>query len=117
MTYQSRWSLNYDTSFNNRSRACLTEQALVFNAAADPSFKALADVILRNDPAVTSTFIAIIAESPGMAAEADPEGDGTVDDALVTDEMLLATVQSQWPTVAALYFDADGQPIGGTLNE
>jgi hypothetical protein len=117
MTYETQFALQGDTGFVNRTRACLTEQALVFDNAADLAFKALADVILRNDPAVTSSFIAIVAASPGLADTADPEGDGTVDDALVTDEMLLATVQSQWPTVAALYFDVDGNPIGGTLNE
>jgi hypothetical protein len=117
MTYQSHWNLNYDTSFNERTRACLTDQGLVFISAADPAYVALAHAVLRADILVTSAFISVIAGSPGLAEAADPDGDGTVDDALVTDEMLLATVQAQWPTVAALFFDAEGQPIGETTNE
>jgi hypothetical protein len=115
MSYKAQWDLSSDTGFVNRSRACLNEQALIFKDAADAMFKALANVILRNDdPAVTSSFITILAGSPGFADTADPEGDGTVDDTLIDDEMLLSNVQTQWPTVAALFFDAEGNPIGGT---
>jgi hypothetical protein len=114
MTYQSHWNLNYDTAFNERTRACLTEQGLVFVNAADPAYVALAHAILRADIGVTSTFISVVAGSPGLADTADPDGDGTIDDALITDEQLLSTVQAQWPTVAALFFDPEGNPIGET---
>jgi hypothetical protein len=113
MSYQSQWNLNYDKDFDARSRACTIEQALSFTNSADVSFKALADSLLRSDnPQIANTFVTIVAGSPGFA-DASDDGEGGVNSDAITDAMLVSAVQAQWPSVAALYFDSEGQPING----
>jgi hypothetical protein len=112
MSYQIQWDLQSDAGFNTRSRACLTEQGLVFKDSADAAFKALANAILRGDsPEITSSFVTILAGSPGFAEIAGDEDGGPVHSDAITDEMLLSNTQTQWPSVAALWFDAEGNPL------
>jgi hypothetical protein len=111
MSYLAQWNLDHDFGFNSRCRACMTEQALVFGASAEPPNKALSQAVIRNDQTITASFVTLVAGSPGLAQAADPDDDGTVDAALIPDAMLLSTVQGQWPIVASVFFNEDGTPI------
>jgi hypothetical protein len=68
--------------------------------------------VLRGDPAVFDTFVRLNAAGPGIADKV-ATGDG-IDQSLCTDADLLSLTQANWPTVADLYYAADGTPIGGT---
>jgi len=37
-------------------------------------------------------------------------GDGTIDSTLITDVDILALVQNQFPTIAAMFYDSTGTP-------
>jgi hypothetical protein len=111
VSYQSQWGLTNDNGFNARCHSCLTEQALVFKDSADASFKALADALLRGDAEIMRSFITILAGSPGFADLVSDEDGGPIHSDAITDEMLLSNTQTQWPSVAALWFDAEGNPL------
>jgi hypothetical protein len=74
---------------------------------------ALSEGLLRDDPGLSLAFVRLGAAGPGIADKAD-NGDGTIDSAQVTDADLLSLTQANYPAVAALYYGADGAPIGGT---
>jgi len=110
VSYLAASQLNADPAFNGRTQSAATEQAEVFFNDARPPFVATAKAVLMADPAVMSTFTRMAASGPGIADKADL-GDGTIDQALVLDDDLLALTQANWQVVAGLYFDADGKPI------
>jgi hypothetical protein len=88
----------------------MTEQAAVFKDDARPDMAALADEVLRASGTTNLAFIRMTAAAPGIAEKVDL-GDGAIDQSLVTDADILATVQAVWPTVAALFYDAEGIPL------
>jgi hypothetical protein len=114
MSYSTINALVQDPLFQGRVRACSVEQAQIFKDDARPDFVALANDLLRGDLAAVTCFIRLTAGAPGLgdAAESGP-GDG-IDQSNISDADILSSVQVTFPTVAALYYDAEGNPIGGT---
>ena len=113
MSYATIDQLTSDPMFAARVRACCVEQAKVYVNDARPDFVAVAhDQLIGGITYLT--FARIEAAAPGIADKVDPEGDGTIDQTQVTDGDLLSLTQANWQVVAALYYDADGNPIGGT---
>lgn len=113
MSYQAIALLTADQTFGGRSQAAATEQAEVFRNDARPDFVALASDVLRGAGDVLLAFTRIAAAAPGIGDKAD-NGDGTIDQANVTDADLLSLTQGNWQVIAGLYFTEDGTPIGGT---
>ena len=109
MTYRAIDQLTNDALFNGRVRACTVQQAEVFQNDERPQMKAAADAALRGqaDPALSLARMA--AAGPGMA---DTAGDPP-DQANIPDDDILASVQANFPTVAALFYTEDGSPIEG----
>lgn len=107
MSYLSQSQLEADTRFQNRTRAALTQQSLVFKDDGREDIAALAGALLHDDPGTALAFQRMVAGSPGFADKVD-NGDGTVDSTKVTDAELLAAVQAEFPTVAGLFFTDDG---------
>jgi hypothetical protein len=112
MSYETQYALVMDSSFQARTLACCTEQAMVFKADARPNWVATANAILKADGDVGNAFIRLGAAGPGIADKVEqPNGD--IDSSLVTDGDLLSLTQANWGNVADLYFTADGAPIEG----
>jgi hypothetical protein len=113
MSYLSQWQLTIDSPFVGRVNAALIQQADVFKDDQRPDMAALANALLVGAPVggvpPAQTFIQLVAAAPGVADTADT-GDGTVDSSKVDDADILAAIQAEWPTVAALFYDADGTP-------
>src|SRR5215469_10552283 len=95
MSYQAQWMLEGDADFSGRSRAAAVQQAATFGDA-------LADRIRRDEAGPVTAFIRLNAAGPGIADKVD-NGDGTIDQAAVTDADLLSLTQANWPIVDALY--------------
>jgi hypothetical protein len=110
VSYQTQGQLSGDPDFQGRVRSCCIQQADVFKDDARLNFVALAQSILRQDGDKQFAFFGITAASPGLSDTVD-NGDGTIDQTKIADEDILASVQNEWPTVAALYFNDDGTPI------
>lgn len=110
MSYLSQSQLETDTDFQRRVRAVNTEQAEYFKDAAGLDQKALAYAVLRDEPGPQQALLRLAAGGPGVADKVDT-GDGSIDQSLVTDADLLALTQANWPAVAMLYFDSEGNPI------
>lgn len=121
MSYHAMHVLANQSDFNPRVSACCTEQAEVYLNDARPQFVALAQALLKVDngpvyAGVQFAFVRIVSAAPGMADKADT-GDTTdlgqpiVDHTQISDEDILAAVQADFPTVAALYFNEDGTPV------
>jgi hypothetical protein len=102
MSYQDIDDLTSDPTFNGRVRACALEQAEGFKDAADPAYVALAGDQFRGGTTYLA-FVRLAAASPGIATGGNQSQ--------VTDAELLPIVQNGWPTVAALYYDPEGNPI------
>jgi hypothetical protein len=111
--------MNYlanQSDFNPRVTFCCVEQSETFINDARPQFVSLANSLLKGDGPITYTFVRMVASGPGMAAKADTGqtndlGQPIVDQSLISDDDILAAVQADFPTVAALYFAEDGTPI------
>lgn len=109
MSYEAQSLLMNDGSFQSRCTACATQQAETYKDAADASFKAVAEGVLRGNGDLNLAFIRLNSAGPGIADKAD-NGDGTIDSSNVTDADLLSLTQANWQVVAGLYFSADGTP-------
>jgi hypothetical protein len=109
VSYQSQTQLSDDPQFQARVRGCSISQATVFKDDARPDFVALSEAIMRQENCQLS-FFWLTAASPGFAENAD-DGEGGIDSSAISDADILASVQGNWPTVAALYFDAEGSPL------
>jgi hypothetical protein len=104
MSYQSQWRLQNDDAFVSRSRAALTNQAVVYKDDARADISSLATSILKgSDPQETLTFISTLAAAPGFADKVD-NADGTIDSSKIEDTEILSAVQAEWPMVAALFY-------------
>ena len=109
MSYQAQDQLTQDAVFGGRNRAVAVQQAETFKDDARPNWVAVANQCLRGDGETYLAFTRIAAGGPGIADKAD-NGDGTIDQAKVTDADLLSLTQANWPVVAGLYFNEDGTP-------
>jgi hypothetical protein len=110
MSYQSQAQLEADNAFQQRSRAAAIQQADIFINDQRPDFVAVSKGVLRADASLIIAFNTQAAAGPGIADKVD-NGDGTIDQAKVTDADMLSLTQASWPTVAGLFFDADGNRI------
>lgn len=110
MSYQAQAALEADYWFQQRTRAVAIQQADTFKDDQRPNFVALSSGLLRDEPGLAVTFTRLDAAGPGIADKAD-NGDGTVDQANVTDADLLSLTQANYPVVAGLYYTEDGSPI------
>ena len=108
MSYLTQSRLSQDPPFTARSLAALTEQALVYLEDERPDIQGLARAVLAGGRGETSTFLNLLAGSPGFAAKVEVGGTGGIDSGRITDAELLAAVQHLWPTVTGLYFNSDG---------
>jgi hypothetical protein len=106
VTYLTQAMLGENVDFGRRCRSALIEQSQRYLDDGRAQIIALAAALLRAEPGPTSTFLALIAAAPGMADTAGTD-DG-LDAALIGDEAILAAVQADYPVVAHLYFDDDG---------
>ena len=109
MSYQTQALLEGDIEFQRRVYAVDVQQADVYKDDARPQFVATAAAVLRGDTGLGAAFTRMAAAAPGIADKAD-NGDGTIDQAKVTDDDLLSLTQANWQTVAGLYFNEDGTP-------
>ena len=109
MSYQSIDQLTQDSIWGGRIRACAVEQSETYKDDARPQFVAAAEDVLRGGSNVVLGLIRLISAGPGMA---DAAGDPP-DQSLIEDGAILAAVQAQFPSVAALFFAEDGTPIPG----
>jgi hypothetical protein len=111
MTYLAQSKLETDIGFQSRTRAALTEQSLIFKDSMAGDMKALAGALLRNEAGPTASFNRMLAAAPGFADTADGGEEEEFDSSLIADADILAAVQADYPTVAALYYDAEGNPL------
>jgi len=111
VSYEAQHALTYDPAWNNRWRACLTQQANGFRSDSRADVAALSESILRGDNgSVLLTFQTSLGAAPGLADKAD-NGDGTVDSSRISDAEILSNVQAQYPSIASLYFLDTGEPV------
>lgn len=115
-TYAVMDRLANQSDFNPRVAMCCVEQSEVFINDARPQFVALAQALLKADGPIQYAFVRICAAGPGMAAKADTgesndTGQPIIDQSQISDGDILAAVQADFPTVAALFFDDTGAPI------
>jgi hypothetical protein len=106
MSFQAIDQLTQDATFGGRVRACAVQQAETFQNDQRPSFVSAANDILKGGSDVVSALIRISAAGPGFA---DTAGDPP-DQAKILDPDILASVQANFPTVAALFYDDEGNP-------
>jgi hypothetical protein len=111
MSYQSQAQLENDPEFQQRTRSVTVQQAGTFRNDARPSWVAVANGILKDEGGLWACFNRLDASGPDISDKVEI-ADG-IDQSLVTDGDLLALTQANWPTVAGLYFNEDGTPIGG----
>jgi hypothetical protein len=111
MSYQAISELTYDPAFTSRIRACVVEQSLTFQNDQRQDVVALAkDVLQGGASGPMLSFNQVTAAAPGVADKATV-ADGTVDQSLVPDGDILASVQGSYLSVAALFYAADGTPL------
>jgi hypothetical protein len=104
MTLAGQASLVDDTALQGRAAACVFGQAEIYKDDGRPDIAALARYHLKSPSLIQTIWAPFIAAAPGFA---DHAGDSSA----ITDGDLLATVQADWPTVAALWFAPDGTPV------
>lgn len=112
MSYHTYALLTESVDFSRRSRSCITEQANYFYNDARPDIHALSVALLRGDAAQTNAMLQGICAGPNFDVQVD-NGDGTINQAKITDGEILAQTQAIYPKVAALYYDSTGAPIPG----
>ena len=112
MSYQAAAQLTADAAFNGRSRAAATQQALIYKDDARPQFVALAVAVMQSDGDALWAFVNLNANGPGIGDKVD-NGDGTIDQAKVSDDDLLSLTQANWQVIAGLFFGEDGSPTTG----
>lgn len=121
MSYEQIDALTNNLAFQGRVRACCTQEAETFRDDTRDDIAALATDILRVGGPVFN-FVRMIAAFPGLVPGHQPAGELAsdegrplaVDQAAIADEVILGQVQRHWPTVAALFWDADGNRINPT---
>jgi hypothetical protein len=112
VAYISMDQLSADTNFQSRVRACVVQQALTYVNDGRPFMVNCAYDCLRGQEQTLQAFYRLAGVNPGFAQSASPSG-GTPDQTQVTDGALLAFVQGQFPTVAAMFYAPDGLTWSG----
>lgn len=107
MSYSTIDQLTNDALFNGRVRACTVQQSETYQNDQRGDMKAAAQAALRGEAEPYLTLARMAAAGPGMA---DSAGD-PVDQTKIPDDDILASVQANFPTVAALFYTSDGVPI------
>jgi hypothetical protein len=108
MSYFAQWALTNDGDFQGRVRLALIQQSTVFIDDGRLDISALAASLLRGEAGPFLSFVGLTAAAPGFAEAAELEN-GEVDSSRITDADILAAVQAEYPTVAALYFTDAGE--------
>lgn len=107
MSYSAIDQLSSDALFNGRVRACTVQQSEVFQNDQRPDMVAAANAALKGEQDPYLTLARMAAAGPGMAeAAGDP-----IDQTNIPDADILASVQANFPTVAALFYDSEGNPL------
>jgi len=110
MSFKSQAQLESDTWFQQRVRACTIQQSETYKDDGRPDIAATAIAILTDaNVNIGFTFLRMAAAGPLIADKVDL-GDGTIDSTLITDVDILALVQNQFPTIAAMFYDSTGNP-------
>ena len=109
MSFSAIDQLTNDVLFAGRVRACTVQQSETYQNDTRPQMVAAANAALRGEPDPALTLARMAAAGPGMA---DTAGD-PVDQTKIEDSDILASVQANFPTVAALFYAEDGTPITG----
>lgn len=102
MGYSQIAALAVDLEFTGRVHACCIEQAEVYRSDGRADIAELAEDMLRGTAAGLLSMYAMVSAAPGLADKAT-SGDG-IDQSLVPDGDILAAVQADWPTIAALFY-------------
>jgi hypothetical protein len=111
MSYQGMDALNKDPAFGGRVWACAVEQAYnTYKNDSNLDVVALANDVMRGSGGALTNFTRFVAAAPGLADKAD-DGSGGVDQTKIVDGDILAAVDASWPTIAGLYFDAQGNRV------
>jgi hypothetical protein len=105
VSYLSQTELANDPEWQSRVRGCCVEQAYVFKDDGRADLAALAGAIMRQDNEQLA-FFTLSAAAPGFADSFEAGNP-------IADPDILAAVQAEWPTVAALYYAPDGTPLTG----
>jgi hypothetical protein len=110
LTYNFVYQLASDQTFNSRVRSCMYEQAQTYQSSADAASVVLANDVLRGSASGVQSMVGMISSFPGMtnAPVTITKGDGSLllDQSAVTDETILSQVQTNWKTVADLFYVA-----------
>jgi hypothetical protein len=109
MTYDMVQKLSADTNFRSRVQSCMYEQSQTFSTNSDPAMAWMANEQLRGNTATTNSMISMIASFPGLvetATATSTNGVAFLDQTCITDETVLSQVQSQWKTIADLFYVA-----------
>jgi hypothetical protein len=112
MSYQTIDALTWDALFGGRVRACSTQEAETYVNDGRPNMVAAATDALRGGSITSNTLTRLLASAPGFADAAETESG--IDSSQIPDADILAGVQANYPTVAALYWAEDGTPLPGT---
>ena len=108
MSYHAQSLLEMDPTFQLRVRAVNTEQAESFKDDGRADIAACARAVLRDDPGPGAALLRLAAGGPGIADRVD-NGDGTINQAKVTDADLLSLTQSNFPVAADLFFPIESE--------
>lgn len=107
MTYDMIQRLSADASFRQRIQSCMYEQAQTFATNSDAATAWLGNEQLKGNTNTTNAMINMIASFPGLVGTAtatSTNGVAFLDQTCITDETILSQVQSQWKTVADLFY-------------
>ena len=109
MTYEAQAQLEADPTFRARAGSANVQQANVYKDSQLGDHRALAGAVIRGELQPGDALVRLDAAGPGIADKVTtPDG---IDQSQVTDDDLLALTQANWPTVAGLYYTAEGEPI------
>jgi hypothetical protein len=112
MSYASMAALAKDADFQDRVAACVTiECQSNLGDVQHPDQSNLAYDVLRGQVHVYEAFTRMVSQTPGVAEAA---GD-SVDQSLVSDDLIQAAVVDLYPVVAGMYYNPDGSPWTGAL--
>ena len=109
----SSLQLAKDPAFNERVAACMWNQAQTYQNSLDAAIEALAMDTLRGTTMAQPSMVNMIASFPGVVEGATVMlGDGSeiVDQTAITDAAILGQVQSNWKTVADLFYTPPTPP-------
>lgn len=95
MSYESMAALSDDTGFRDRVLTCCSEQALVFKDDGREDIAALARAVIAS-PSNALPLFELVCVSPNLR--------DVTNSAQAPDADVLAAVQAQWPTYAAIAY-------------